>query len=327
MLAIYAFHRRIVAGGPVVSSVTPDAGRSSGGETRTISGSGFLGATGITFGGVPATGVTVVNDTTITCTVPAGTVGSSAAVAVTTPGGTGTLPGAYYYLDATALELWFRADIGVTQAANRVSAWANQSGSADANRNLVQGTGANQPRLVATNSAFANRPTVGTLTTSDEDLSMQSGTFAAAIGTTATVYHVLRIPSGLGNNVALRWGLGTYANAPSFVVDTGMTSYQSNDGTNLLQTAGVLAAGTVYVVCSIYNGASGQTFLSRHTTAAATGNAGSTSMNTLRIGTIAGFATRYETAEIIAYSGAHAQAKRQEVMTYLGARYGVTITA
>lgn len=56
----------------LISSITPDDGPDDGGTAVTISGGGFTGATGVTFGGVPATSVVVVNDSTITCVTPAG---------------------------------------------------------------------------------------------------------------------------------------------------------------------------------------------------------------------------------------------------------------
>ena len=52
----------------------------------TITGTGFTGTTGVTFGGTPATGVTVVDDTTITATTPAHAPGA-VDVVVTTPAG------------------------------------------------------------------------------------------------------------------------------------------------------------------------------------------------------------------------------------------------
>jgi Immunoglobulin domain/PA14 domain len=49
-------------------------------------------------GGAVATSVTVVSATSVTCVTPAGAAGAAVAVAVTTPGGTATLPSAYTYL-------------------------------------------------------------------------------------------------------------------------------------------------------------------------------------------------------------------------------------
>jgi hypothetical protein len=80
-----------------VNSLTPAAGSESGGTTVTISGDAFLSGATVTFGGAPATGVTVVNLTTITATTPphaAGTVD----VTVTNPGGeTATLSAGFVY--------------------------------------------------------------------------------------------------------------------------------------------------------------------------------------------------------------------------------------
>ncbi len=56
-----------------ITSVTPNEGPDVGGTPVTITGAGFLTATGVTFGGVAATNVVVVNDEEITCDTPAGT--------------------------------------------------------------------------------------------------------------------------------------------------------------------------------------------------------------------------------------------------------------
>ena len=53
----------------------------------TITGTDFTGATAVHFGANAATGVTVVNATTITANAPAGTQGTTVDVTVTTPAG------------------------------------------------------------------------------------------------------------------------------------------------------------------------------------------------------------------------------------------------
>jgi len=74
-------------GVPVVDYVASVGGNSAGGNTVTVVGSGFEehgGVTGVTFGGVAATNVTVVNDDQLTAVVPAQ--GGSTHCANSTPG-------------------------------------------------------------------------------------------------------------------------------------------------------------------------------------------------------------------------------------------------
>jgi hypothetical protein len=82
---------------PDIWSLSPATGPSTGATAFTITGSGLTGATGVKIGTVAATAVTVVNDKTITATSPAGTANSTQDVQVTTPHGTGVLPGGWKY--------------------------------------------------------------------------------------------------------------------------------------------------------------------------------------------------------------------------------------
>jgi hypothetical protein len=78
---------------PAVASVTPSTGLAAGGTAVTISGTGFIGATTVTFGGTAATAVVVVGPNTITATSPAKTAGTYD-VRVMTPNGTSPIAGA-----------------------------------------------------------------------------------------------------------------------------------------------------------------------------------------------------------------------------------------
>jgi IPT/TIG domain/Bacterial Ig domain len=71
---------------PTVSSVSPNTGSTAGGTAVTITGTNFVAGATVTFGGTPATNVTVVLGTQITATTPAGSAGPVAAI-VTNPGG------------------------------------------------------------------------------------------------------------------------------------------------------------------------------------------------------------------------------------------------
>ena len=101
---------------PTLASVVSAVGAWSvgdidGGYSVTLTGTNFTGATGVTFGGVAATSVVVVNPTTITCTVPAHGTGS-VSVVVTTPGGSNAANSLWrYYSPAQeTLSGWWRGD-------------------------------------------------------------------------------------------------------------------------------------------------------------------------------------------------------------------------
>ncbi len=91
-----------VFNGPRIASITPAAGPLAGGTPFTVSGSRLLGATGITIGGIAATGVSVLNSTTLTGVAPSGTAGAKT-VSVTTSEGTGSAASAYTYAGAPTL--------------------------------------------------------------------------------------------------------------------------------------------------------------------------------------------------------------------------------
>ena len=90
--AIYTY-----ASAPTVTAISPANGPIAGGTPVTISGTNLTGAAAVTFGGIAATGITVVNATTITATTPTHAAGA-VDVVVTTPGGTGTGTGIYSYV-------------------------------------------------------------------------------------------------------------------------------------------------------------------------------------------------------------------------------------
>lgn len=80
---------------PTVTAISPASGAAAGGDTLTLTGTGFTGATAVNLGPNPAANFSVVNDTTITAVSAAFPGPGVFDVAVTGPNGTGTLTGGY----------------------------------------------------------------------------------------------------------------------------------------------------------------------------------------------------------------------------------------
>lgn len=81
---------------PVVTSITPVAGATTGGTVVTIAGSNFVAGAAATIAGVVATNVTVLNASSMTAVTGPRAAGSGDVV-VTAPGGSGVLPSSFTY--------------------------------------------------------------------------------------------------------------------------------------------------------------------------------------------------------------------------------------
>lgn len=161
---------------PTITSLNYDQGDvSGGGQIIVITGTGFTGATAVTFLGTNATGYTVDSATQITAVLPAHAAGTGD-VEVTTPGGSDTI--AFEYWDpgsvSNILHRW-RADQGITTSGGNVTQWDDIVGSA----NLVQSTSGLRPPAPTTDADYGNQyvvalgdhefelATIPTLTASD----------------------------------------------------------------------------------------------------------------------------------------------------------------
>ncbi|MGC2182388.1 MAG: IPT/TIG domain-containing protein, partial [Terriglobales bacterium] len=88
---------------PSLASVAPNSGTANGGTPFTITGTGFLAGATVKLGGTAATGVAVVNSTTITATTPAHSAGAVDVVVTNTDAQSGTLTNGYAYTANLAL--------------------------------------------------------------------------------------------------------------------------------------------------------------------------------------------------------------------------------
>lgn len=89
----------------------------------------------------------------------------------------------------TGILAWWRADLGISLGTG-VSAWADQSGNGDANRNATQGTAANQPTYIASDANFGNRASVS-FDAAPKNLA--TGVWTVNLGAPYTMFLVARV--------------------------------------------------------------------------------------------------------------------------------------
>jgi hypothetical protein len=86
---------------PTLTGISPASGTAAGGTAVTITGTGFLAGATVSLGGTPATGVTVMNSTSITATTPPHSAGTVDVVVSNAEQHAGTLPNGYTYTSIT----------------------------------------------------------------------------------------------------------------------------------------------------------------------------------------------------------------------------------
>lgn len=209
------------------------------------------------------------------------------------------------------IKAWYRADLGAS-----VSAWLDQSGTGDANKNAAQGTGALQPTL-GSSASFNNKP-VFTFTGSQK---MATGTWSAALTQAFTLMLVGRSLSNVGSNYAL----DNLSDPTQCAVNSSAGTLQAFATTILAPANDPLLASIIFVE---FNGASGKIYVNAHT-ASATGAIGAAGLQGLSIGNYAGggaFAN-WDIAEIALWSGVVSAADRSLLEAYASARYAITVGA
>ena len=167
--------------GPVITLVLPSQVSSAGGTTITVSGAFFTGATGVKVGGVPATAVNVLGDSTLTCVVPPGALGN-ASVEVLGPLGSGTRANAVTYIGAPTIEF-----IGPTQGPSSggtvVDIWGTNFGDLQSIGVTIGGVAATNIVATSTNRIQVTTP-AGTAGSKAVALTTVGGTATVANGFT-----------------------------------------------------------------------------------------------------------------------------------------------
>lgn len=219
-----------------------------------------------------------------------------------------------------ALHSWWKADAGVTAAADRVSAWADQSGNGNT---LVQPSAPTGSPLYVAASNVGSKPALRFAAASSEFLQR---VFTAALAQPATVYIAYYAANTANDRYFLaRSGVGT-----NVIRVTTAHDVLVNMGTNLT-AAGTFDNGD-FGLCCVIDGVSSAIYVDDFTTPKAAATTGANAVITAAgVTTFIGVSTAGtayfdgDIAEILLVSGANDQATRNLVRDYFNARYGLGI--
>lgn len=230
--------------------------------------------------------------------------------------------GSFLPTQIAGLQAWYRADLGITIGTG-VSAWADQSGNGDANRNLTQATGANQPTRNAADASYGGKPT---LSFNGTTMSMASGAWSVAPPETAATVFIV----GNNDNGAVQEVFLDSISAARYVIDNASTA----GDLRYLLTSGVIATGLSLnnpsvMWFKILAGSVASAAYVNALTAKVTGSPGGASGATgITIGAAFGGASAFlngKIAELIIYNSDIGSSGQAIVANYLGARYGIAI--
>ena len=206
-----------VAPNPTVTGISPATGSSTGRTSVLITGTNFLTnfVTAVTFGGVAATDIGVLNSTTLSCTAPAGTAGP-VDVVVTHNNNPSTLPGAFTYIGAPTI-----ASITPTSGGLRDDTVVTVTGT-----NFIAGL---------TSFRFGLNPA--------SNVTVTSSTTATCIPPNATAAGTVDVSVAVGIPTAKLTGAYTYAAGPT-LASLSVTSGAPAGGTTVVLTGSGFVAGT-----------------------------------------------------------------------------------
>ena len=231
---------------PTVSAISPASGTSAGGTSVTITGAYFTGTTGVTLGGVAATHVVLINDTTLTCITPAGTAGTTNSVVVTTPSGHNADNSLFTYVLAlptvTSVSPPIGASVGGTLVTLTGTCFTGASGVTFGGMAATDMTVVNDTTLTCTTPAgFAG--TASVLVTATAGTSAANSLYLYVLGVPADTYIYLK--GGRGDGFVPQW-TGSYTDT---LVDEKSEPYrnifQSTAQTAVNGVNGVSSTGSI----------------------------------------------------------------------------------
>lgn len=206
--------------------------------------------------------------------------------------------------------LWLRADQGIAVATG-VSSWADLSGNGN---NVTQGTGANQPTLVAASAALGGMPALSFNGTSNR---LINAAFATGANQPFTLMLVTANDAAAGTLFWVDFG-GAGGESALLFNSTGWAGFSGSFITST--NTSTAAKAFAYVA----NGASSALYINSSTVPVKAANAGTNPLLSITIGCASG-GLDFESgllAEVVLFSRALNAPQRGQMFAYFSSRYG-----
>jgi hypothetical protein len=253
-------YTNVTGSAPAVTGVSPNTGSTAGGQVVAVTGTGFTGATGVTFGGAAATAYTIYSDTSLSATAPAGSAGT-VDVKVTTNNGTSSAVAAdqFTYLSTPAPSITsLSPNTGTSAGGTSVSITGTNFTGATS---VLFGTTAASFSVGSSTSITATSPPLPagtynvTVTTPSGTSAPSTFTVTAASGPTVTSLGTSTGTTAGGTSVTIT-GTNFTGATGVFFGGVGASSFVVNSATSITATSPPQYAGTYDVTVSTYAGTS-----------------------------------------------------------------------
>lgn len=219
---------------------------------------------------------------------------------------------------------WYRADLGVTQAGGKASAWADQSGNVDGtNRTLQQATPAKQPTYTVSDGLLGGQPSISSAYLTEQW--MQTGVWSTPLAQPCTALVV-----GYYTTTAHEcWAFDSGAGAESgLVANRGPSTVRLFGGSSYSSSPVALAFNTPAVFLAQLDSVGGSSLWVSQGTGNAQGAVGTSAPSPLLIldaAAGAGSYTGWTLAELAFWNRDLTQAEVNLLTNYAGSRYGIAI--
>lgn len=237
-----------------------------------------------------------------------------------------TLPISFSPSDIDGLQLWLRADMGVTLSSGSVSNWNDQSGIGDGYRDMVQLTSINQPVFNATNGNYNNQPTLD-FTASNSQSLYSVGNWSPTVSASYTVIIIGNDAGTSGSNQYGWFGTNTEPGPFMYLAESGY-GYSIQNGISYEFTE-IYSSGIPSFAMIEFNSSGTDTFRLNADTPVATFGLTNNDIGTngFCIGNGGSVFLTGSIAEVLVYNSILNDGDRIALEMYIASRYGISITA